>query len=126
MPRKRKRGGASRSGGRARVVERLIQMKVTCNFSARQLKEIIKFKSPQEAELVEKIVRKELRQNYSALRLHGCSVCEDFIWIAGENIACDNCNNQEGRFVPSSNLPFVSGAAAMFSCVCFLIFFFVV
>lgn len=99
MPKKRKRGRPSCKGGRARVIERLIKMKVKCNFSAGQLKEIMSLYETEEAQLIKKIVQKELRQNYSAIRLHGCSTCEDFVWIAGENMDCDNCHNQAGRYV---------------------------
>ena len=90
MSRKRKRDCA---GGRGRVVERLIQLKVKFNFSVRQLKEIISLYEPKETELIGKAVIKELRQKYSAFRLHGCSQCDDYIWISAEN--------QDGRFVCS-------------------------
>ena len=97
MPQKRKRVTARR---RAKVVDRLIKLKVKCNFSVAQLKEIISMYQPNDAECIEKCVHKELRQNYSAFRLHGCSQCDDFVWLAGEKMDCDICHNQDGRFVP--------------------------
>ena len=100
MPRKRKRSRASFTGGRLSVIERIINMKAKCNFSAKQLKHIISLYEPEEADLILKIVNRELRQNYSAFRLHGCSQCDDFVWLAGENRDCDICHNQDGRSVP--------------------------
>ena len=84
------------------TVDRLIKMKVKCNFSVDQLKEIISLFEPTEAKFIEKLVRKELRQNYSAYRLHGCAQCEEFVWIAGERRPCDICNNQDGRSVQAT------------------------
>ena len=94
MPQKRKRDVTSG------VVDRLIEMKVKCNFSINQLEQIILLHQPANAKSISKLVRKELREDYSAYRLHGCAQCEDFIWIAGENQPCDNCNNQDGRSPP--------------------------
>lgn len=89
-PHKRKRS-------RTDIVERLIRMKVKCNFSAEQLKQISGLYEAKDADEMLKIVRTELRHNYSAFRLHGCSQCEEFIWIAGEKMDCDICQNQVGR-----------------------------
>ena len=108
MPQKRKRRPGKSCTD---VAERLLKMKVQCNFSAAQLKSIISLYKPADAELIEKVVNKELRQNYSVFRLHGCSRCEDFIWIAGENMDCYNCNNQDGRFL----------LCIFFTCLLFLL-----
>ena len=78
-------------------MDRLIEMKVKCNFSVKQLHQIINLYQPSEAKLIVKLVLKELREDFSAYRLHGCSQREDFIWIAGENQDCDICNDQDGR-----------------------------
>ena len=85
-------------------MNRLIEMKVKCNFSVDQLQQIINLYQPSEAKSITKIVRKELREDYSAYRLHGCAGCEEFVWIAGENRPCDICNNQHGRFTLFSHL----------------------
>ena len=97
MP-KRRRDTASHTTGRETVVvERLIKMKVHCNFSNKQLQEIIKLYEPEDAQFIKKTVQKELRQNFRAFRLHGCCTCEEFIWIVGETIDCEICGNQAGR-----------------------------
>ena len=96
MAHKRKRVATSRASG---LVDRLIEMKVKCNFSVKQLQNIISLYKPSEVKCIGKLIRKELREDYRAYRLHGCSQCEDFIWIAGENQPCDNCQNQDGRSV---------------------------
>ena len=100
MPRKRKR--AIRPCSRQKKIrDRLIRLKVQCNFSAKQLKAIIdnKVEEPAERKLIAKLVSRHLRQNYSAYRLHGCKQCDNFIWIVGENHPCAFCHNQEGRLV---------------------------
>ena len=81
------------------VVDRLIKLKVKCNFSVKQLQKIIRLYEPNECKSIEKSLKKELRQNYSAFRLHGCAKCDNFIWISNENRPCDICGNQDGRFV---------------------------
>ena len=94
--RKRKRVAPSRASG---LVERLIKLKVKCNFSVKQLQQILDLYQPSEAKSISKLIRKQLREDYSAYRLHGCSQCEEYIWIASENQPCDVCQNQDGRSV---------------------------
>ena len=96
MAHKRKRVAPSRASG---LIERLIQLKVKCNFSVKQLQQVISLYQPSEEKTISKLVRKELREDYSAYRLHGCSQCEEYIWIAGEKQPCDVCQNQDGRSV---------------------------
>ena len=89
---------------RTGIVDRLIKLKVKCKFSVSQLQKVIRLYEPKESKAIEKLIYKELRQNYSAYRLHGCAGCEEFVWIAGENRPCDICNNQHGRFTLFSHL----------------------
>ena len=97
----RKRG---RTSNRRRLVDKIIQLKVDCNFSKDQLIQIIRFKeTPEEAEKLEKLVDKELRRCYCAYRLHGCSQCNAFIWFAEDNHPCTNCHNQDGRYDKHGN-----------------------
>ena len=96
MAHKRKRAAPSRTSG---LVERLIKLKVKCNFSVKQLQEIVDLYQPSEAKTIAKLIRKQLREDYSAYRLHGCSQCEEYIWITGENHPCGVCQNQDGRSV---------------------------
>ena len=65
--RKRKRDRVKDVGGSKRVVERLIEMKVNCNFSQKQMQEIISLYGPEDAAFIKKTVEKELSMSLGPL-----------------------------------------------------------
>ena len=87
-----------------RVVDSLIHMKVAQKLSEKQMQQVIQNCVGEDAELITELVRQELKNNgYHAHRLHGCTTCEDFIWLHSENISCPNCNDTEGRYDGEGN-----------------------
>ena len=53
----------------------------------------------EESKTILKIVRKDFKDGgYYAYRLHGCSGCNDYIWMFKESHVCPNCNNSDGRY----------------------------
>lgn len=86
-----------------RLVEKLIRMKVASKLSNKQLLQVIDNWVGEETELTAKLVRQQLANGYCAHRLHGCTTCNDFIWLDQEKIVCPNCNNSNGRYDDAGN-----------------------
>ena len=83
-----------------RSVSDLIRMKVTSKLSEKQLLSVIQNMHSKEAELIAQLVKQELKHSNGnqAHRLHGCTTCNDFIWLQSETMPCPNCNNSNGRY----------------------------
>ena len=98
--RKRKRS----ANQHRRLVDELISMKVKNKLSEKQLLQVIHNMHTEDADAITKLVRDELKHNgYHAHRLHGCTTCNDFIWLHSEKIPCQNCNNDAGRYDAAGN-----------------------
>ena len=99
--RKRKRATGKQEG----VVNSLIRMKSSVKLSEKQLLQVIQNCIGEEADLIAELVRQELKCNngYHAHRLHGCTTCNDFIWLQSENTPCPNCNSSNGRYDDAGN-----------------------
>ena len=80
-------------------------MKVTSRLSEKQLLSVINNMHAEEAKLIAQLVKQELKLNngYHAHRLHGCTTCNDFIWLQSETMPCPNCNNSHGRYDDAGN-----------------------
>ena len=95
-PCKRKRGA---DDALKNIAMRLIQTKVSCQLSKKQLDNVIEGCVGEESLLMKELVKQEIRaRGLHAYRLHGCAQCDEFFWIEGENMPCPNCNNLDGRF----------------------------
>ena len=98
--RKRKRATVNQR----RLVDSLMEMKVEIRLSQKQLLQVIQKCIGEEADLVSELVQQELKCNgYHAHRLHGCTTCNDFIWLQSEKMPCPNCNDSEGRYDDEGN-----------------------
>jgi len=98
--RKRKRATVNQR----RLVDSLIQMKMESSLSQKQLLQVIQKCIGEEADLVSELVQQELKCNgYHAHRLHGCTRCNDFIWLCSEKMPCPNCKDSEGRYDDEGN-----------------------
>ena len=87
-----------------RLVNSFVRLKVTNKLSRKQLQRVIdSCVDEEEAEFIAKLVRQELNNGYHAHRLHGCTTCNDFIWVYSEVIICPNCNNSNGRYDDEGN-----------------------
>ena len=105
MMNRRKRKRKSRVAVKQeRLVNTLIRMKVVSRLSNKQLQEVIDNFTEEESELLAKLVRKELADGYQAHRLHGCTTCNDFVWIHSETMDCPNCGNSDGRYDDKGNV----------------------
>ena len=81
----------------------LMRLKSSGKLSDKQLMQVIQNCIGEDVEQIQKLVRSELRNGYRAHRLHGCTTCNRFIWMATENIACPNCQDSNGRFDQDGN-----------------------
>ena len=86
-----------------RLVEQLIRTKVSSQLSNKQLIELIETWVDEDSKSIAKLVRKELDNGYCAHRLHGCTTCNDFVWLEHEKIVCHNCNHSRGRYDDAGN-----------------------
>lgn len=105
MVNRRKRKRKSRvTAKQQRLVNALIRMKVASNLSQKQLLDVINnFVDEEESKFLTKLVRKEFADGYRAHRLHGCTTCNDFVWIHSETMDCPNCANSDGRYDVEGN-----------------------
>ena len=96
---KRRRVSAKNKRRHAKVVHRIVKMKVKYNLSGKQLRQFVQIYNTVEAETILNLVRKDFRnEGYCAHRLHGCAGCEDYIWLKTERQVCPNCNNMDGGY----------------------------
>ena len=98
MPRRKR---ARREGNRKQrhTVDRLMQLKVTRQLSYQQMKDVISISCKgEEAVLIQELLDREFRHAPKAHRLHGCSICQDFIWLQKETFPCPNCQTSDGRY----------------------------
>ena len=96
-------GPPSRKRIKSTHISKLLKLKVKCDLSTKQLQQVLDVYHPNESKFVNKLLRQELRTKKTTKgivfhRLHGCSVCGDFMWTDDEDIPCSVCGNQDGRY----------------------------
>ena len=86
-----------------RLINTLIRVKVSNKLSQKQLQHVIENCIDEKADFIAALIRQELNNGYHAHRLHGCTTCNDFIWLQTEKMCCPNCNNSNGRYDDDGN-----------------------
>ena len=85
---------------KSKQIDRIMNLKVKHNMSDAEMEDIVRTtcESEEEADEILRIVRKQFRAGYCAIRLHGCEGCEDYFWLYKENHDCPICGNSAGRY----------------------------